>query len=105
MVDIARAITGGELTIRDEAERLIDVRLLTYGEVAETDTGPEYHEPGSFEDVDPASVVFRMDHQDPAHGRGVAFEDRDGAPHMTFRIDPTSAGDDVLARLKSGTYQ
>lgn len=102
---IQRAITGGDLTIRDEAERIVDVRLLTYDEVAETDTGPEYHEAGAFEDVDPSTVVFRMDHQDPALGRGVSIEDRDGAPHMAFRIDATTRGDDLLAGIASGTYQ
>lgn len=99
------AVAGGELTIRDEAERLIDVRLLSYGEVAETEDGPEYHEAGAFDDIDPTAIVFRQDHTDPAHGTGVSIADIDGAPHMTFRIDPTSRGDDLIAGIKAKTYK
>jgi HK97 family phage prohead protease len=99
-----KAILGGEIHIRSESERLIDVRLLTYDEVAETGDGPEYHAAGAFDGIDPAAIVLRQDHEDPALGRGVAFEERDNAPYMTFRVDETARGDDLLRSIKSGTY-
>lgn len=105
MDDETRAIDTGELAIRDEAERLVDVRLLTYGELAETEDGPEIHEAGAFDDTDPATIVLRQDHEGPALGRGVAFaHDDDGRPVMTFRVDETSRGDDLLAGIRAGTY-
>jgi phage head maturation protease len=93
-----------EITL-NEAERTIDVRLLTWGEIADTPNGPETFEPGAFGEVDPSSIVLRQDHVDPAIGRGVSYHDDGVGPVMTFAADSTSKADDLLRGIRDGTYR
>jgi phage head maturation protease len=86
----------------NEDTRQITVRLLTWGEVS---GGGDTFEPGSFGEVDPASVVLRQDHADPALGRGVSYADDGVAPTMTFQLDGTSKSSDLLRGIKDGTYR
>jgi HK97 family phage prohead protease len=97
--------TEAPLSIRSESAREVDARIVPWGELATTSEGLERIERGAFEGTDPASVAFRMDHTDPALGRGIALEEREDGAYMTFRVAPTARGDEALALIADGTYR
>lgn len=90
------------LHVRDATERLIDMRIAPWDTVAETESGLELIERGAFADTDPASVVLRMEHENPAAGRGVSLEERDDGAYMTMRVARTPRGDELLASAIEG---
>ena len=56
MTELLTREAGGELEVRSEEERIIDVRLLRWGEVAETPQGRERFMRGAFRGIDPSTV-------------------------------------------------
>ena len=98
-------LPGGELSLRDAAAREIDYRIMRWGEMGSTLEGWEAFERGAFEGTDPAAVVLRLDHTDPAVGRGIRLEEREDAAYMTFRVSATARGDELLALVGDGVYR
>lgn len=98
-------VNGGELELRSEPERIVSYRLLSWGELGSTAEGWETFERGAFEGTDPARVYLRLDHQDPALGRGLSLEEREDAAYMEFRIAQTPRGDELLGLIKDGIYR
>jgi phage head maturation protease len=79
-----------------EARRLV-IRLLRYGEVAQTLQGRETFAAGAFRGVDPRTVLVESQrHDGEVVGRGEAWEDQDGAPVLVARVSDTTAGRDLL---------
>jgi HK97 family phage major capsid protein len=95
-------VTPDPLIEANEETRQITVRLLTWGEVS---AAGDAFDAGSFGEVDPAQVVLRQDHADPALGRGVSYADDGIAPTMTFQLDGSSRATDLLQAIKDGTYR
>jgi phage head maturation protease len=110
-------LDGDAVQVRDATKRELDIRLLSWGEVINTASGTEEFVRGAFDVADPSRVrLMGMEHaaqfgigQDGKPvlvrvptGKGIAFEDRDDGPHMTFRVAKTSAGDDQLALATEG---
>jgi HK97 family phage major capsid protein len=110
-------LDGDAVQVRDATKRELDIRLLSWGEVINTQHGTEEFSRGAFDVADPSRVrLMGMEHaaqfgvgQDGKPvlvrvptGKGIAFEDRDDGPHMTFRVAKTSAGDDQLALATEG---
>lgn len=104
--------------VRDLAKREIDMRLLRWGQVINTNIGPEEFTRGAFAETDPSSVLLMglehevhfglaQDGQTPKltrHPVGKAMrvsEEADG-PHATFRVAKTQRGDEVLALAEEG---
>jgi HK97 family phage prohead protease len=96
---------GAPLSIRDAAAREIEARIVPWHELAETAEGLERIERGAFDGLEPGSVVLRLDHADPAIGRGISFEDREDGAYMAFRVSATARGDELLALVTDGTYR
>ena len=95
-------ILPGVLSVRDAAERILECRIAPWDTVAETRDGLEMLERGAFEGTDPASVVLRMEHENPAGGRGASIEERDDGAYMTLRAAATPRGDELLASAIEG---
>ena len=55
---LTRELGGGELEVRSEPERIVSMRLLRYGEVADTPQGRETFIRGAFVGTDPGSVTL-----------------------------------------------
>jgi len=102
---------GGELEVRSESERIIDVRLLRWGEVAETPQGRERFVRGAFRGTDPASVTIEAIGPHGAQpgvrltGRGTSLEDREDGPYASFRVSRTRDGDELLELARDGVYR
>jgi phage head maturation protease len=89
-----------------EDRRRIRLRLLTYGEVGQLDTGPELLEPGAFEGTDPARVTIEAGaHGGPLVGVGTSLEDVDGVPYLEATIARTSAGEELLELMRLGVLR
>lgn len=97
--------TSADLSIRDAAAREVEARIVPWGELATTADGLERLERGAFDETDPASVVFRLDHADPALGRGLALEEREDGAYMSFRVSATARGDELLSLISEGVYR
>ena len=110
-------LDGDAVQVRDATKRELDIRLLSWGEVINTQHGTEEFSRGAFDVADPSRVrLMGMEHaaqfgvgQDGKPvlvrvptGKGIAFEDKEDGPHMTFRVAKTSAGDDQLALATEG---
>jgi phage head maturation protease len=101
-----RAPASGELVVRDEGQRLVDLRIMPWGIVAATIDGPEAFDRGAFDDIDPTRVTIEAGrHGGPLVGRGVSLTNREDAQYMTARIAPTPAGDELLTLAREGVYQ
>ena len=102
---------GGELLVRSAEERIVDVRLLRWGEVAPTPQGRERFVRGAFRDVDPGSVTLEAIGPHGAEpgvrlaGRAIALDDRDDGPYASFRVSRTRDGDELLELARDGVYQ
>lgn len=93
---------GGDLAVRSEPRREIDLRIVPYGVVVETPEGLELFERGAFEGTAPGDVVLQLEHENPAAGVGVALEDRDDGAYMTVRASRTGRGDELLTLAADG---
>jgi hypothetical protein len=108
---ITRELEGSELVVRSDSERIVDMRLLRWGETAQTPEGPERVMRGAFRGTDPATVALEAIGAHGAQpgvrlaGRGVALEDREDGPHASFRVSRTAAGDELLELVRDGVYR
>jgi len=102
---------AGAFEVRSEPERIIDVRLLRWGETAQTPQGPERFARGAFRGVDPETVTLEAIGAHGAEpgvrlaGRGVALEDREDGPYASFRVSRTAAGDELLELVRDRVYR
>lgn len=102
----ARAPSSGELVVRDEGQRLIDLRIMPWNTEAVTADGRETFERGAFDAIEPTRVTIEAGrHGGPLVGRGVSLTNREDAQYMTARIAPTPAGDELLTLAREGVYQ
>ena len=105
------------VAVRNLSKRELDVRLVPWGQVAETSNGLEMFERGAFAEDQPSGVLLHgLEHE--AHiglgqggqpvmtrhpvGKAIALEDREDAQYATFRVAKTSRGDEVLALADEG---
>ncbi len=106
-----------EVRVADERKREIDVRLVPWGRIIETENGPETVERGAFADVDPSTVrLWGMEHEvhlgigqrgQPtvtrhATGKAVRIWETDDGAYATFKVARTARGDEVLALAEEG---
>jgi HK97 family phage prohead protease len=110
MTELLTREGGGEMFIRSEEERIIEARLLAWGEVAETPQGRERFIRGAFRGTDPATVALEAigDHGQPGArlaGKAIELTDRDDGPHAAFRVSRTAAGDELLELVRDGVYR
>jgi Escherichia/Staphylococcus phage prohead protease len=111
MTELLTRELGGELEVRSESDRIVDARLLRWGEVASTPQGRERFVRGAFRGIDPASVSLEAIGPHGAQpgvrlaGRGIELEDRDDGPHASFRVSRTRDGDELLELARDGVYR
>lgn len=98
-------VTSDLLSIRDEGKREIEARLVPWGVTVETNDGLEEFHAGSFEGIEPSEVVLRLDHSDPAGGRGLVVEERDDGAYGVLRADTSARGQQILDGVRDGTYR
>jgi phage head maturation protease len=101
---------GGELMVRSEPDRVIEARLLRWGEVADTPQGRERFIRGAFRGIDPGSIALEAigGHGEIGArlaGRGIELEERDDGPYAAFRVSRTVAGDELLELARDGVYR
>lgn len=103
---LVRRALDGEWAIRSgdgEDGRTIELRLLTWGEVADTDDGREAFIKGAFRGTDPSRVTIESQrHDGELVGRGVKLDERDDGPYLVARVSDTTAGNDLLTLIKDG---
>jgi len=86
-----------------EDGRTLLVRLLSWGEVANTPQGLEAFARGAFADSDPATVLVESQaHGGAIVGRGQALMDDGQGPVLQARISDTTAGRDLLTLYHDG---
>jgi HK97 family phage prohead protease len=99
------------LAVRSESERLIDLRIMPWGVVAETPEGRESFARGAFAGVDPTRVTVQSGVVSlgghlamPIVGRGIpgGLEERADGAYLTVRIAGTPAGDELLTLASEG---
>ena len=90
------------LEVRDASARELLVRVVPWGVVANSKAGPEVWEPGSFDGVDPTSLVLQLEHMDPPAGRSRELENRSDGEYALFKVSKTQRGDDILALAADG---
>lgn len=116
--EIRELSTDSDIQVRDAAKRELDARLLRWDVPIDTTAGRELFARGAFAETDPSKVRLmglshevrlglRQDGQTPKlvripTGKGVALEERDDGPYMTFRVAKTQAGDEILALAEDG---
>ena len=99
------------VSVRADAERIIDARIVPWGVRAETTEGPEMFVRGAFRGVDPASVGLEAigpHGREPGVrlcGRAESIEERDDGAYASFRVSRTAAGDEMLALVTDGVYR
>jgi phage head maturation protease len=106
-----------EVTVRSLAKREIDMRIAPFGQVIETNRGPEVIEPGAFRGTDPSKILLMgLEHevhlglsQDgkviPVRrptGKALSIDERSDAAYATFRVAKTASGDEILALADEG---
>ena len=107
---LTRELGGGELEVRSEPERIVSMRLLRYGEVADTPQGRETFIRGAFVGTDPGSVTLEAIGPHGAEpgvrlaGRGVSIAEPADGPRAEFRVSRTAAGDELLELVRDGVY-
>jgi len=86
-----------EIHLRDESRREIAMRVVPWGVTVNGKEGPEEFQSGAFAGIDPAKVVLRLEHENPAAGRGIELEERADGAYMVFKVSKTQRGDEILA--------
>ncbi len=83
--------------------RTVEIRIMPWGQEADTADGREMFERGAFAGVDPARVTIESQrHGGTLVGRGIALEEREDAGYLTGRISETAAGDELLTLIRDG---
>ncbi len=83
-------------------QRIIELKAVPYGVIADSRYGKIMFERGAFGEVNPAEVRLRMDHEDPPTGLGDKFTDKGDGAYVRFKVSKTSRGDDQLQLAKDG---
>jgi HK97 family phage prohead protease len=110
MTELLTTTAGGDLSVRSEDERIIEARLLRWGDVAQTRDGPERFARGSFRGTDPRNVGLEAigpHGQEPGVrlvGRASSIVERDDGPYGEFRVARTRDGDELLELVRDGVY-
>ena len=100
-----------ELAVRPDGERIVEMRLLRWGEIAQTPQGRERFLRGAFRGVDPGSVRLEAIGPHGAEpgvrltGRAISIEDREDGPYAAFRVSRTRDGDELLELARDGVYR
>jgi HK97 family phage prohead protease len=108
---VTGAAHESSLSVRSEEERLIDLRILPWGEIGQTSEGRERVKRGAFRGVKPEDVSLEAigpHGNDPGvrlAGRAVSLEDREDGQYGTFRVSRTHAGDELLELARDGVYR
>lgn len=107
----ARAVTDAVGSV-DGDGRTLDIRLVAWGEVAQTPQGPETFVRGAFANVDPSRVMLESGARGSPIGNGrehtgaiivgaaTAIEEREDGAYGTFRVARTAAGDELLELVR-----
>jgi uncharacterized protein len=83
--------------------RTVEVRIMPWGEVAETPEGRETFERGAFAGTDPTRVTIESQrHGGTLVGRGTTIAESDDAAYLHARISETPAGDELLTLIRDG---
>ncbi len=83
--------------------RTVEIRIMPWGEVAETAEGRESFERGAFAGVDPRRVTIESQrHGGALVGRGETLEERDDAAYLHAHISRIAAGDEMLELINDG---
>lgn len=91
------------MQIRSIEERLIEGRIIRFGERIMVRGRPESFAPGAFATVQPEQVRLLRDHdQSKVVGRAVSLEERADGFYGTFKVAKTPAGDELLALAADG---
>ena len=90
------------IEMRSAARREIGMRIVPWEVPVMTRNGPEVVMRGAFDGVDPSSVVLRLEHENPAGGKGISYENRADGAYMIFRASKTQRGDDILTLAEDG---
>jgi HK97 family phage major capsid protein len=105
------SLPAGALEIRDEAQRIVALRIAKWGDIGRTAQGNERFDAGAFDPDpatgmnDPANVILRMEHEGPPAGRGISLERSETDQVGIFRVAPTARGDELLTLAKEGYYR
>ena len=108
-------IEPDSITVRSEAKREIDVRLVPWDVEVDTMQGLEEFRSGAFDGIDDMELMG-LEHQvslaldqtgklKPVReevGYATALENRKDGQYATFRIYPTASGDEVYQRILAG---
>lgn len=83
--------------------RTVALRIMPWGQIAETPEGRETFERGAFAGVDPTRVTVESQrHGGVLVGRGYALEELEDAAYLHTRISQTGAGDELLTLIQDG---
>jgi HK97 family phage prohead protease len=99
------------ILVRSESERLVELRIMPWGVVAETPEGRERFRRGAFRGTQPGDVTLEAIGPHGAEpgvqlaGRAVELDDRDDGQYGTFRVSRTRAGDELLELARDGVYR
>jgi phage head maturation protease len=105
------AAHDGELLVRSEEERLVEIRIAPWGVVGRTPEGPERLRRGAFRGTRPEDVSLEaigphgVEPGVRLAGRAVSLEDRDDGEYGTFRVSRTRAGDELLELARDRVYR
>lgn len=108
---VTGAAHDAPLLVRNEEERLVELRIAPWGVVGSTSEGPERLRRGAFRGVAPGDVSLEAigpHGNEPGvrlAGRGVELDDRDDGEYGTFRVARTRDGDELLELARSGVYR
>lgn len=106
-----------EVTIRNASKRELEMRLLPWGQVIETQDGFEEFTRGAFDGTVPEKLRLRPPEHEvriglgqdgkatmilPTTGKGISYEDREDGPVVVYRVARTQAGDEQLALAEDG---
>src|SRR5262245_56614850 len=109
--DLISAVFDGQIVMRSEEERLIDLRIVPWGVIGRTSEGPERIRRGAFRRARPEDVALEAIGPHGAEpgvrlaGRAVSLEDRADAMYGTFRVSRTRDGDELLELARDGVYR
>jgi phage head maturation protease len=110
-------VPPGDVQVRSASLREIDMRIMPWGVVINSNGGTEEFARGAFAGTEPAKVYLvgpeHERHLALGHngspdlvrrpvGRGISLDEREDGAYMTFKVARTSAGDDVLALIEDG---
>ncbi len=84
------------------SQRILGLKAIPYGVVAESQYGKVMFQQGAFGEVDASKVRLRMDHEDPPTGLGKSFEDKPDGAYLDFKVAKTSRGDEQLILARDG---